>query len=337
MSAKILPEVYHPIFPGIEAQKAIKLIKDIFEQKLAEKLNLIRVSAPLMVQSDTGINDMLNGYERPVEFEVKETHKKLQIIQSLAKWKRIALKKYRFKEGEGLYTDMNAIRRDEVTDNIHSIYVDQWDWEKIIKKEDRTMDFLKKTVEDIYEVFKIVEDVLIKVYPEKKLERTLAEKIYFISSQELEDLYPEKRPKEREHLIAKEKGAVFISQIGKKLKSGSSHDGRSPDYDDWELNGDIILWYAPLNISLELSSMGIRVDKNSLEKQLREAGAENRKQLLYHKMLLNDELPLTIGGGLGQSRICMYFMKTAHIGEVQSSVWPEEMVKEFSKKGIEFL
>ena len=337
MSAKILPEVYHPIFPGIEAQKAIKLIKDIFEQKLAEKLNLIRVSAPLMVQSDTGINDMLNGYERPVEFEVKETHKKLQIIQSLAKWKRIALKKYRFKEGEGLYTDMNAIRRDEVTDNIHSIYVDQWDWEKIIKKEDRTMDFLKKTVEDIYEVFKIVEDVLIKAYPEKKLERTLAEKIYFISSQELEDLYPEKTPKEREHLIAKEKGAVFISQIGKKLKSGSSHDGRSPDYDDWELNGDIILWYAPLNISLELSSMGIRVDKNSLEKQLREAGAENRKQLLYHKMLLNDELPLTIGGGLGQSRICMYFMKTAHIGEVQSSVWPEEMVKEFSKKGIEFL
>ena len=337
MSAKILPEVYHPIFPGIEAQKAIKLIKDIFEQKLAEKLNLIRVSAPLMVQSDTGINDMLNGYERPVEFEVKETHKKLQIIQSLAKWKRIALKKYRFKEGEGLYTDMNAIRRDEVTDNIHSIYVDQWDWEKIIKKEDRTMDFLKKTVEDIYEVFKIVENVLIKTYPEKKLERTLAEKIHFITSQELEDLYPEKTPKEREHLISKEKGAVFISQIGKKLKSGASHDGRSPDYDDWELNGDIILWYAPLNISLELSSMGIRVDKNSLEKQLREAGAENRKQLLYHKMLLNDELPLTIGGGLGQSRICMYFMKTAHIGEVQSSVWPEEMVEEFSKKGIEFL
>ena len=337
MSAKILPEVYHPIFPGIEAQIAIKLIKDTFERKLAEKLNLIRVSAPLMVPSDTGINDMLNGYERPVEFEVKETHKKMQIIQSLAKWKRIALKIYGFKPGSGLYTDMNAIRRDEDTDNIHSIYVDQWDWEKIINKEDRTMDFLKKTVEDIYEVFKITEDILIKAYPEKKLERTLAEKIYFITSQELEDLYPEKRPKEREHLIAKEKGAVFISQIGKKLKSGSSHDGRSPDYDDWELNGDIILWYAPLNISLELSSMGIRVDKNSLEKQLKEAGAENRKELLYHKMLLNGELPLTIGGGLGQSRICMYFMKTAHIAEVQSSVWPEEMVNEFKKKGIEFL
>ena len=337
MSTKILPEVYHPIFPGIEAQVAIKFIKDTFERKLAETLNLTRVSAPLMVPSDTGVNDMLNGYERPVEFEVKETHKNLQIIQSLAKWKRIALKKYGFEPHAGLYTDMNAIRRDEDTDNIHSIYVDQWDWEKIIKKEDRTMDFLKKTVEDIYEVFKITEEALINAYPEKKLERTLPGKISFITSQELENLYPEKSPKERENIIAKEKGAIFISQIGKKLKSGVSHDGRSPDYDDWELNGDILLWYAPLNIALELSSMGIRVDKNSLEKQLKEAGAENRRELLYHKMLLNDELPLTIGGGLGQSRICMYFMKAAHIGEVQSSVWPEEMVREFKRKGIEFL
>ena len=337
MSAKILPEVYHPIFSGIEAQIAIKLIKDTFERKLAEKLNLTRVSAPLMVPSDTGVNDMLNGYERPVEFEVKETHRRLQIIQSLAKWKRIALKKYGFKQGTGLYTDMNAIRRDEETDNIHSIYVDQWDWEKIIKKEERTMEYLKHTVEEIFEVFKMTEKVLLDAYPEKKLEKTIPEKIYFITSQELEDLYPEKTPKEREHLITKEKGAVFISQIGKKLKSGSSHDGRSPDYDDWELNGDILLWYKPLNISIELSSMGIRVDKESLEKQLKEAGAENRKELLYHKMLLNGELPLTIGGGLGQSRICMYFMKTAHIGEVQSSIWPEEMVQEFRKKGIEFL
>jgi aspartate--ammonia ligase len=337
MSAKILPEVYHPIFPGIEAQVAIKFIKDTFERKLAETLNLTRVSAPLMVPSNTGVNDMLNGYERPVEFEVKETHRNMQIIQSLAKWKRIALKKYGFEPHAGLYTDMNAIRRDEDTDNIHSIYVDQWDWEKIIRKEDRTMDFLKKTVEDIYKVFKITEEALINAYPEKKLERTLPEKISFITSQELENLYPEKSPKERENIIAKEKGAIFISQIGKKLKSGVSHDGRSPDYDDWELNGDILLWYAPLNIALELSSMGIRVDKNSLEKQLKEAGAENRRELLYHKMLLNDELPLTIGGGLGQSRICMYFMKTVHIGEVQSSVWPEEMVREFKRKGIEFL
>jgi aspartate--ammonia ligase len=290
-----------------------------------------------MVPSDTGVNDMLNGYERPVEFEVKETHRNLQIIQSLAKWKRIALKRYGFQQGTGLYTDMNAIRRDEETDNIHSIYVDQWDWEKIIKKEERTTEYLQKTVQDIFEVFKLTEEVLINAYPEKKLERTLPDKISFITSQELENLYPEKRPKEREHLIAKEKGAVFISQIGKKLKSGNTHDGRSPDYDDWELNGDIILWYEPLNISLELSSMGIRVDKNSLEKQLKEADAEDRKELLYHKMLLNDELPLTIGGGLGQSRICMYFMKTVHIGEVQSSVWPEEMVREFKRKGIEFL
>ena len=337
MSNKILPEIYHPIFKGIEAQIAIKLIKDTFERKLAEKLNLVRVSAPLMVPSDTGVNDMLNGYERPVEFEVKETHRNLQIIQSLAKWKRIALKRYGFQQGTGLYTDMNAIRRDEETDNIHSIYVDQWDWEKIIKKEERTTEYLKKTVQDIFEVFKLTEEVLINAYPEKKLERTLPDKISFITSQELENLYPEKRPKEREHLIAKEKGAVFISQIGKKLKSGNTHDGRSPDYDDWELNGDIILWYEPLNISLELSSMGIRVDKNSLEKQLKEADAEDRNELLFHKMLLNDELPLTIGGGLGQSRICMYFMKTAHIGEVQSSIWPEEMVREFKRKGIEFL
>jgi len=337
MSNKILPEIYHPIFTGIEAQIAIKLIKDTFERKLAEKLNLTRVSAPLMVPSDTGVNDMLNGYERPVEFEVKETHRNLQIIQSLAKWKRIALKRYGFQQGTGLYTDMNAIRRDEETDNIHSIYVDQWDWEKIIKKEERTTEYLQKTVQDIFEVFKLTEEVLINAYPEKKLKRTLPDKISFITSQELENLYPEKRPKEREHLIAKEKGAVFISQIGKKLKSGNTHDGRSPDYDDWELNGDIILWYEPLNISLELSSMGIRVDKNSLEKQLKEADAEDRKELLFHKMLLNDELPLTIGGGLGQSRICMYFMKTAHIGEVQSSIWPEEMVREFKRKGIEFL
>ena len=233
MSAKILPEVYHPLFKGIEAQIAIKFIKDTFERKLAENLNLVRVSAPLMVPSDTGINDMLNGYERPVEFEVKETHRKLQIIQSLAKWKRIALKKYGFESGRGLYTDMNAIRRDEDTDNIHSIYVDQWDWEKIITKEDRNMEYLKKTVESIFETFKVTETAFINEFPEKKLQRTIPDKIFFITSQELEDLYPENTPKEREILITKEKGAVFISQIGKKLKSGKSHDGRSPDYDDW--------------------------------------------------------------------------------------------------------
>ena len=337
MSTKIVPLVYKPIFEKLEAQKAIKLIKDTFERKLAEKLNLTRVSAPLMVPSDTGVNDLLNGYERPVEFDVKETKRKLQIVQSLAKWKRIALKRYGFNPGEGLYTDMNAIRRDEDTDNIHSIYVDQWDWEKIITKEQRTEEYLRKTVREIFEVFKQTEDALIEAFPEKKLKRTVPNDISFISSQELEDLYPDKRPKEREHLITKEKGAVFITQIGKKLKSGKSHDGRSPDYDDWELNGDILLWFEPLGISIELSSMGIRVDEKSLEKQLKEAGAEERKSLLYHRMLLNGELPLTIGGGLGQSRICMYFMKTVHIGEVQSSVWPEEMIQEFREKGIEFL
>ena len=337
MSTKIVPLVYKPIFEGLEAQKAIKLIKDTFERKLAEKLNLIRVSAPLMVPSDTGVNDLLNGYERPVEFDVKETKRKLQIVQSLAKWKRIALKRYGFKPGEGLYTDMNAIRRDEDTDNIHSIYVDQWDWEKIITKEDRNEEYLKKIVREIFDVFKLTEEVLIKAFPEKHLKKTVADDIFFISSQELEDLYPEKRPKDREHLITKEKGAVFITQIGKKLKSGKVHDGRSPDYDDWELNGDILLWFEPLNISIELSSMGIRVDQKALEKQLKEAGEEKRKELLYHKMLLNGELPLTVGGGLGQSRICMYFMKTVHIGEVQSSVWPIEMVQEFREKGIEFL
>ena len=337
MSAKIVPLVYKPIFEKLEAQKAIKLIKDTFEEKLAKALNLTRVSAPLMVPSDTGVNDLLNGYERPVEFDVKETKRKVQIVQSLAKWKRMALKRYGFEPGAGLYTDMNAIRRDEDTDNLHSIYVDQWDWEKIITKEQRNYEFLQKVVRDIFEVFRQTEEVFIQAFPEKKLERTVPKEISFISSQELEDLYPDKRPKEREHLITKEKGAVFITQIGKKLKSGQVHDGRSPDYDDWELNGDILLWFEPLQISIELSSMGIRVDKESLEKQLKEAEAEDRKELLFHKMLLNGELPLTIGGGLGQSRICMYFMKTVHIGEVQASIWPEEMVQQFRKKGIEFL
>jgi aspartate--ammonia ligase len=261
----------------------------------------------------------------------------MEIVHSLAKWKRMALADGGFEAGTGLYTDMNAIRADDLMDAIHSIYVDQWDWEKIITKEQRNYEYLQKVVRDIFEVFRQTEDVLIKAFPEKKLERTIPEEISFISSQELEDLFPDKRPKDREHLITKQKGAVFITQIGKKLKSGKVHDGRSPDYDDWELNGDILLWYEPLQISIELTSMGIRVDKDSLEKQLKEAGAEDRKGLLYHQMLLNGELPLTIGGGLGQSRICMYFMKTVHIGEVQASIWPEEMVQEFRKKGIEFL
>ena len=337
MSKNIIPLSYKPLFEKLEAQKVIKFIKDTFEKKLAEKLNLTRVSAPIIVPSDTGVNDLLNGFERPVEFDVKETNKKLQVVQSLAKWKRIALKKYGFNYNEGLYTDMNAIRRDEDTDNIHSIYVDQWDWEKIITKEERNLEFLEKTVKEIYKIFQEIETILIEKFPEKKIKKTLPNDIYFISSQELEDKYRDKTPKEREHLITKEKGAVFILQIGKKLKSGIAHDGRSPDYDDWELNGYILLWYEPLNISIELSSMGIRVDEESLLKQLKESGHEERKNLLYHKMLLNGELPLTIGGGLGQSRICMYFMKTVHIAEVQASVWPDDMIQELKNKGVEFL
>ena len=337
MSKNIIPLSYKPLFEKLEAQKVIKFIKDTFEKKLAEKLNLTRVSAPIIVPSDTGVNDLLNGFERPVEFDVKETNKKLQVVQSLAKWKRMALKKYGFNYNEGLYTDMNAIRRDEDTDNIHSIYVDQWDWEKIITKEERNLEFLEKTVKEIYKIFQEIETILIEKFPEKKIKKTLPNDIYFISSQELEDKYRDKTPKEREHLITKEKGAVFILQIGKKLKSGIAHDGRSPDYDDWELNGDILLWYEPLNISIELSSMGIRVDEESLLKQLKESGHEERKNLLYHKMLLNGELPLTIGGGLGQSRICMYFMKTVHIAEVQASVWPDDMIQELKNKGVEFL
>ena len=278
MSTKIIPQVYKPLFEKLEAQKAIKLIKDTFERKLAEKLNLTRVSAPLMVPSDTGVNDLLNGYERPVEFDVKETKRKLQIVQSLAKWKRIALKRYGFKPGEGLYTDMNAIRRDEDTDNIHSIYVDQWDWEKIITKEERNEEYLKKIVREIFDVFKLTEEVLVNSFPEKKLKKTVPDDIFFISIQELEDMFPDKRPKDREHLITKEKGAVFVTQIGKKLKSGKPHDGRSPDYDDWELNGDILLWFEPLNISVELSSMWIRVDQESLLKQLKKYGNESRKE-----------------------------------------------------------
>lgn len=332
-----LPEKYQPIFNLMESQRAIKLIKDTYEHKIAEALDLIRVSAPLMVASDTGVNDDLNGFERPVEFDLKETGKNVQIVQSLAKWKRIALKKYKFEVGKGLYTDMNAIRRDEDLDNIHSVYVDQWDWEKVITNEQRNMEYLKEVVRNLLRSLQETEDVLIRAFPEKNLVSKVPSDIFFITSQELEDLYPDKTSKERENLITKEHGAVFLSQIGKKLNSGEKHDGRSPDYDDWELNGDILVWYEPLQIALEISSMGIRVNKESLERQLREANKEYRKTLLYHKMLLNDELPLTIGGGLGQSRICMYLMRCIHIGEVQASIWPQEMIDEYHKKGVDFL
>ncbi|SKA83695.1 aspartate-ammonia ligase [Caloramator quimbayensis] len=329
----IIPEGYKPFLDIRETEIAIKKIKDFFQAELSKKLNLTRVSAPLFVRPETGINDNLNGYERPVSFDVKAIDSKdVEIVQSLAKWKRMALKRYGFSVGEGLYTDMNAIRRDEDLDNLHSVYVDQWDWEKVIRKEDRTVDKLREIVEAIYSVFKATEDYVAKLYPQ--FTKILPEKISFITTQELEDLYPEFSPKERENIIAKEKGAVFIMQIGAELKSGEKHDGRSPDYDDWTLNGDIIFWNPVLEIAYELSSMGIRVDEDALKRQLKMSGCEERKELEFHRMLLEGQLPYTVGGGIGQSRICMYFLRKAHIGEVQAAVWPDKMIEECEKNNI---
>lgn len=315
-----------------ETQIAIKLIKDFFERELARKLNLIRVSAPLFVRPETGLNDNLSGVEKAVSFTIRKYNIKAEIVQSLAKWKRMALKTYGFKIGEGIYADMNAIRPDEVLDHTHSVYVDQWDWEKVISKEDRNEDYLKRTVEEIYEVFKATEEMINSRYP--IFRKKLPEKIKFITSQELEDLYPDKSPKERENLICKKYKAVFLMKIGKKLRSGKSHDSRSPDYDDWELNGDIIFWDPIIEEALELSSMGIRVDENSLKKQLEEANALERLELDYHKMLINGKLPYTIGGGIGQSRICMFFLEKRHIGEVQASIWTDLIIKECQEKNI---
>ncbi len=331
----IIPEDYKNNFSLIETEVQIKKIKDFFEKSLAENLNLVRVSAPLFVEPNTGINDNLNGIERPVSFDLLEAKKDVQIVHSLAKWKRYSLFRYGFKLGEGLYADMNAIRRDEELDNLHSIYVDQWDWEKIIEKSERNIETLKETVKKIYKTFKATE-----IYTCDELlheDKFLPDEISFITTQELEDRFPDKTPKEREDLIAKEKGAVFIMQIGGVLKSGKKHDGRSPDYDDWNLNGDIIFYYPVLDRAFEVSSMGIRVDEESLDKQLKIAGCDDRRELLYHKMLLNGELPYTIGGGIGQSRICMYFLRKAHIGEVQSSVWDEKNIKICEENGITLL
>ena len=319
-----------------ETEVAIKVIKDFFEAHLAKNLNLTRVSAPLFVARATGLNDNLNGVERPVSFDalsLKDTE--VEIVQSLAKWKRIALQRYGFSIGEGLYTDMNAIRRDEELDNLHSIYVDQWDWEKIIRHEDRTPETLKAIVKSIYSVFLDTEEHIFKLYPQ--YEPVLPKEIFFITTQQLEDMYPDKTPKERENLIAKDKGAVFLMQIGAALESGTRHDGRAPDYDDWSLNGDIIFWYPVLECALELSSMGIRVDEKALLHQLEVSGCEDRKSLPFHSALLKGELPYTVGGGIGQSRICMYFLRKAHIGEVQSSMWPESMLLECEGKNIKLL
>ncbi len=333
MSKLIKPKNYAPTIPPMETQRAIKKIKDYFQQELAYGLNLRRVSAPLFVAPETGLNDNLNGVERRVNFTILDMDEKtVEIVQSLAKWKRMALGKYGIKPGHGIYTDMNAIRRDEELDNIHSLYVDQWDWEKVITKEQRTTEYLHETVTTIYNAVKNLGDYVNRLY--RDIQTELPNEIYFITSQELEDLYPDKTPKERENLITKAHGAVFIEKIGGTLKSGEKHDGRSPDYDDWELNGDILLWNDVLDIAFEITSMGIRVDSDAMERQLKLAGAEDRKNLSFQSAVLNGELPLSIGGGIGQSRLCMFFLRKAHIGEVQVSVWPKEMDEECRKANI---
>ncbi len=331
-----IPDGYSSALNLHDTQVGIKTVKDFFQNLLAERMNLLRVSAPLFVTPDSGLNDNLNGVERPVTFGIKEQNDaQAEIVHSLAKWKRFALKKYGFNAGEGLYTDMSAIRRDEDTDNIHSIYVDQWDWEKIITKEERTIDTLKETVRNIYEVLRKTEKYMSIKYD--YIEEILPHDIFFITTQELEDMYPDKSHKERENLIAREKGAVCLMQIGDLLASGEKHDGRAPDYDDWALNADIIVYYPVLDIALELSSMGIRVDEDSLAEQLKKAGCEERANLPFQKAILDKELPYTIGGGIGQSRICMFFLRKAHIGEVQSSLWPEDVMNACEKKGVQLL
>ena len=335
LSNLILPKDYTSKLDIIETEIAIKLAKDTFERELASALSLTRVSAPLFVQPETGLNDDLNGVERPVQFDVADIHADVQIVHSLAKWKRMALARYGFRADTGLYTDMNAIRRDEELDNLHSVYVDQWDWERVITAEERTMETLQSAVHAIMGVLHKTQAVLTERFP--VLDSYIPEEITFVSSQELEDRYPDLTPKQREDAAAKEYGAVFISQIGGALKSGKPHDGRAPDYDDWSLNGDIIIWYPILNRALELSSMGIRVDENSLRSQLKTAGCEERAKLPFQKSLLNKELPYTVGGGIGQSRICMYYLRKAHIGEVQSSLWPENVAKEAKENRINLL
>ena len=327
-----IPEGYAPAIDLRETQKAIKTVKDFFQKELTKQLNLTRVSAPLFVTPESGLNDNLNGVERPVSFAVKETGGQAEIVQSLAKWKRFALKQYGFGPGEGLYTDMNAIRRDEETDNIHSIYVDQWDWEKVITREERNRETLEHTVTSVYKALKITEDYM--AYEYDYIGHVLPERITFLTSQELEDRFPSLSPKEREYEAAKEYGAVFIEQIGGNLKSGKPHDGRAPDYDDWQLNGDIIVYYPVLDIALELSSMGIRVDEEALKRQLALAGCEERAGLAFQKALLSGELPCTIGGGIGQSRICMFYLRKAHIGEIQASLWPDDVRRQAAGAGI---
>ena len=333
----ILPKNYSNLLGSVEAtEKAIKAVKDMFQNNISAQLALLRVTAPMMVLSGTGINDELNGVERPVNFPIKDMgEQRAEVVHSLAKWKRLKLAEMGVKPGRGIYTDMNALRPDEELDNIHSIYVDQWDWEKVIRPEDRNIDFLKQTVRRIYEAIKVTENKLFVEFPQ--IVPQLPEEIHFITSQELLDLYPDKSAKERENAITKKFGAVFIIGIGDKLSNGESHDGRAADYDDWALNGDLLVWDDVLDRALELSSMGIRVNAESMLRQLAAKGEEHKKSLYYHKRLLAGELPQTIGGGVGQSRLCMFLLRKAHIGEIQSSIWSDEMRSACENAGIHLM
>ena len=333
----IIPKDYDPKLSIRETQEAIRYIRETFQDEFGKEMGLNRVSAPMYGEKSAGINDNLNGYEKPVSFTMKDMPgETIEVVHSLAKWKRMALKKYGFGLHEGLYTNMNAIRKDEDLDNFHSSYVDQWDWEKVISKDERNEKTLKETVELIFKVVKHMEHEVWYKFPNAVYH--LPDKIHFITSQELEDKYPElEDAKDRENAICKELGCVFVMQIGDVLKSGKRHDGRAPDYDDWKLNGDILFWYEPLQCALELSSMGIRVDEDSMVEQLKKTGDEDRLKLQYHKMILNKELPYTIGGGIGQSRLCMLLLGKAHVGEVQASIWPDEMLKKCEENGIHIL
>ncbi|WP_304684889.1 aspartate--ammonia ligase [Ileibacterium valens] len=332
----IIPDHYDPVLDVRTTQEAIKYIRDTFQHELGKKMHLERISAPLFVTKNSGLNDDLNGVELPVGFTMNEIgDEPIEIVHSLAKWKRMALKKYDFGMHQGLYTNMNAIRKDEVLDNLHSSYVDQWDWEKVIDKKERTIPVLKAHVEQIFAIIKHMEHEVWYKYPQAV--NHLPDSIHFITSQELCTLFPDLSPRERENAAAKEYGAVFVMQIGDKLSDGQKHDGRAPDYDDWSLNGDILFWYEPLQCALEISSMGIRVDEQSLHSQLEKENALDRENLPFHQAILNQELPYTIGGGIGQSRLCMLLLKKAHIGEVQSSLWPQEMIDQCEKAGIQLL
>ena len=335
MSKLFIPEGYTPALDVYDTQKAISFIKQTFQSRLASALHLKRVSAPLFVTEASGLNDNLNGTERPVSFDIPDAGEVGQVVHSLAKWKRQALKEYRFYVGNGLYTDMNAIRRDEELDNIHSIYVDQWDWEKIITREQRTLDYLIKIASDIVNVICDTSELLRIDFPQIKVK--LNREMFAITTSELEDMYPDLTPKQREDAIAKKHGSVLLMQIGGKLKSGKPHDGRAPDYDDWDLNADILFYNEVLGRSFEISSMGIRVDEESLDRQLTERGCDDRRELPFHKALLAGELPLTVGGGIGQSRLCMLMMGSAHIGEVQSSIWDKATLEGCAAAGIRLL